>query len=196
MSTTNNNLTGAIDPEILKICGQTNQTDLSDIDKKRLEQRIWSNVMQTTIPNVADIDTHCIEPCNRSNNDYSILSVDGSTTPTHRIAMMLHHDIDKLPFDVVIHHKCSNKMCCNVFSHLEFRTRSDNTKIDTRPRYAGMAGFKISPFEAEEIRDRYESGGETYDQIADDYDVCPNTIGNIVNGRQIDERHNNRCDNK
>lgn len=104
----------------------------------------------------------------------------------HRITYGLTHGY--LPECVC--HKCDTPGCCNP-AHLFGGTKADNNADMAakgrnrvpKPTLRGELhhGAKMTNANAREIRTRYDRGGITQYQLADEFGVCQRSINKIVN---------------
>jgi hypothetical protein len=85
----------------------------------------------------------------------------------------------------ILRHEYDTPKCVNP-AHLVPGDHQDNL-LDAVERGGYRTGVdhrnaNLSDKEAQEIRDRYATGDETYAEIADDYPVTAGTVGDIVAG--------------
>lgn len=111
---------------------------------------------------------------------YPSLSLNNKSTPGHRFSYELFYG--KIPEDHVVRHKCDNPKCVNPY-HLETGTHQDNM-MDRLIRNRTPKGARNgrSVLTEDQVRNIAERGG-TYKELAEEYNVCIDTIRNILTGR-------------
>jgi len=107
----------------------------------------------------------------------------GKMKPAYRIVYMLHNNCE-IPKGMFILHSCDNRACCNP-QHLRVGTPAENSR-DMTDRKRGAKGEKhgmarLTNQQVREIRiksDLYIKSSNK--ELAKEYGVCRNTIGNVV----------------
>ena len=98
----------------------------------------------------------------------------------HRAVMMLE-GLD--PGDDMVLHHCDNKACVNP-AHLYVGGHEDNTRdVHERERFGHgqeNGNSKLSRYDVEEIRSRYDLEDVSYAELAEDYGVTDVLIGKVV----------------
>jgi len=111
---------------------------------------------------------------------YPSFSLHGKTVSGHRFCYMVFHG--EISEDQVIRHKCDNPKCVNPY-HLETGTHQDNM-LDRFVRNRTPRGVKNGrAMLSEEQVLRIVEDGRTYQEIANEYGVCRDTIRNIMVGK-------------
>ena len=143
---------------------------------KRDQERFWSYVDKSRGPG---------EPWmwvgQRDPDGYGSISINGKKHRAHRVSYYLEYG--ELP-EVVMH---MHDIRANVNpAHLKGGTQLENIRDrDRKGRQAkgqrnGRA--KLTPGHVRTIRKRYEGGGVSYRQLAEEYGVDHSTIGQIIRG--------------
>lgn len=111
---------------------------------------------------------------------YPSFSINGGTTGGHRFSYLVFYG--PIPEGHVVRHKCDNPKCVNPY-HLETGTQQDNI-IDKvlRNRTAKGSGNGRAILTEDQVRRIAEQGG-TYKELAKEYNVCTDTIKNILTGK-------------
>ena len=120
-------------------------------------------------------------------NSYGCFTFEGSRIYAHRVSYELY--VGPIPEGLIIRHK--NDIPLDINPHnLETGTRADNRQdcVD-RGRAVGprgeLQGFsKLTRDQVDEIITRYQVGGPTQQELADEYGVLQPTISKIVNGQR------------
>lgn len=104
----------------------------------------------------------------------------------HRVAWELC--FGPVPKNTKVCHKCDVPLCVNP-DHLFLGTQADN--VADMVKKDRHAKHKLTEEQAFEIRRRYGAGNIRQRDLADEFGVCQQLVGNIVNGkiwkpRQID----------
>jgi hypothetical protein len=106
----------------------------------------------------------------------------------HRYAYELEHGISIKGF--IAMHKCDNPKCCN-FKHLEIGTHADNQydKVNKNRQAKGeKSGASIlTELKVLQAREKYNNGGYTYKQLAEEFGVCKDTMQKAI--RKINWSH-------
>lgn len=141
-------------------------------DRSRLENRFWEKV------DIREPD-QCW-PWKFYSERYGRFWLSSGYALAHRVAYMLHHDLeslDDIPDDVV-KHRCHNTLCCN-HRHLRAGTQSENLKEACTE---GDRETRFTDVEVREIRRQYNDSGRTQKEIGDRFDVSHALISGIVRG--------------
>lgn len=111
---------------------------------------------------------------------YPSFSFRGKSIGGHRFSYMVFHG--EIPQDLVIRHTCDNPKCVNPY-HLETGTHQDNMR-DKLIRDRTVKGTRNgrSVLTEDQVRQIAERGG-TYKELALEYNVCTDTIKNILTGK-------------
>ena len=119
--------------------------------------------------------TNCIVWTGAKDYDgYGIITRNGKTYSRHRWEYMQYYG--NIPKGMVVMHTCDNPACYNI-NHLKLGTQADNMrdahKKERNPRY------RLKKDDVIEIRKLYPS--ITQKELAESYNVHPNTIYQVVN---------------
>lgn len=99
----------------------------------------------------------------------------------HRL--VAKHFLEKEVGKDVVNHKDGNKLNNDV-RNLEWCTTEDNVKHAFKSGLHKLgdehANTKLLSIEAEEIKDKYQSGNYTYEQLGKEYNIDPSYVGRIV----------------
>jgi hypothetical protein len=111
---------------------------------------------------------------------YPSFSLNGKSVLGHRFSYMVFHG--KIEEGLVVRHKCDNPKCVNP-CHLETGTHLDNMrdKFVRNRTVKGSRNGRASLNEEQVLR--IVGDGRTYQEIADEYGVCRDTVRNIMSGR-------------
>lgn len=132
------------------------------------------------------VNTPSLDECwewtgSKDKDGYGVLRFRGKRYKAHRLVM-------RAPADVWVLHKCDNPPCVNP-EHLFYGSAKDNTQdMIAKGRKASVKGSrnpcsKLTEQQVRNIRLAYASGNYTHSQIANEYGVARQTIGDIVNRR-------------
>lgn len=122
----------------------------------------------------------------RDNRGYGIINSPGRRrTKAHRAAMAEIYGWDALVGKNVNHH-CDNPGCVNT-EHLYIGTQAENVQDAlARGRHRGGIGEKNShaKLTVEQVREIRAAVDATRRQLAEQYDVTPELIGQIIRGQR------------
>jgi HNH endonuclease len=104
-------------------------------------------------------------------NGYGFLVRDGKGSSAHRWHYEQHVG-HELPPEVVVHHHCEVRSCCNP-EHLKPVTYAKNTQMGR--------GAKITSKKADAIRAFYESGFATQAELGKLFNLSQPSISRLVN---------------
>lgn len=116
----------------------------------------------------------------KDKDGYGYYSIKGKIYIAHRL---LYITLFPGKYDgLVIMHKCDNRLCCNI-SHLQVGSFSENTK-DMVKKGRNVKGSlvgtsRLTEDQAVEIRLKYPE--KSMVQLAKEYNVCIQTISNVIN---------------
>ncbi len=116
------------------------------------------------------------------NSGYGRIEINGKTIRAHRLAYTIHYG--EIPDGMQINHVCHNKLCVN-YRHLYAGTPKQNSEDMVRAgRWLGHTEFKEY---ANEIREIYNTGKYSYDNIVDIYkvvgiNISKGAVANIIRG--------------
>jgi hypothetical protein len=115
-----------------------------------------------------------------ANDGYPSFSLRGKSIGGHRFSYLAFHG--PIPEGLVIRHTCDNPKCVNPY-HLETGTHQENM-LDKVLRNRTVKGDKNgrSVLTEDQVR-RIVEDGRTYKELANEYNVCTDTIKNILTGR-------------
>jgi predicted XRE-type DNA-binding protein len=104
----------------------------------------------------------------------------GKQSPAHRVAWELL--VGEIPEGSWVLHKCDNRKCVNP-EHLYLGDAKQN-KLDTIERCDWYGNMQVSFDTIKEIRARYENGGVTQQQLADEYGIHQTQVSRLVKLKQ------------
>jgi hypothetical protein len=111
---------------------------------------------------------------------YPSFSLQGKSVLGHRFCYMVFHG--EIEDGLVVRHKCDNPKCVNPY-HLETGTHADNMRDKfVRDRTVKGSRNGRATLNEEQVM-RIVEDGRTYQEIADEYGVCKDTIKNIMIGK-------------
>ena len=115
---------------------------------------------------------------------YGRMMVKGQGYKVHRISYLLEHG--ELPVNLHVCHRCDAPLCVNP-GHLFLGTHADNMQ-DMVVKGRGAMGekhgqAKLTTEKVKKIRNRWETGGVTQQQLSGIFDVRQPTISRIVNNK-------------
>lgn len=171
--------------------------------KPSLEERFWSKVNRT---DTCWLWTACVDK-----DGYGMIRVDRKNKRAHRLAYEL--TIGPIPDGMVVCHRCDTPTCVrpgHLFLGTD-RDNMDDCISKGRTKLMGASGdanglrkhpdrnphhinpelsrgenngnAKITQQQADEIRNRYASGGVTQKEIGTEYNISPSQVRNIVHGK-------------
>lgn len=118
----------------------------------------------------------------KDKDGYGYYAIQGITYRCHRLLYMTIFPGNYE--NLVIMHICDNRKCCNI-DHLQVGTASENTldMINKNRHVKGslVGTSKINEGQAREIRSKYPQ--KSMPQLAKEYNVCKQTISNIINNK-------------
>jgi hypothetical protein len=124
----------------------------------------------------------------------SSVTVQGGKIFAHRVSYRLF--IGPIPDDLFVLHRCDNPPCINPF-HLFLGTLADNqADMKSKGRQCkgeNIRGAKLTEEKVRDIRDRYQRGGVTQEQLAADHGVTRRAIGRALSGETWDHVRD-QCD--
>lgn len=140
--------------------------------------RFWKKVLKTS---------NCwIWQGAKDKNGYGQIRPNGSTemVKAHRASFYLRWGI--VDNSKLVCHSCDNPSCVNP-DHLFLGSPKDNAvDRDTKgrknsPRGSQLPHTKLTPADVRRIREEYALGSKTYKELGNEYGICPENVGLIVN---------------
>lgn len=126
----------------------------------------------------------------QKDNGYGRFVVNYDRYYAHVISYMIYHNLQRMDFHIL--HTCDNHRCVNP-KHLFLGTQQDNNEDrDAKGRQAkgeDVGSAKLTTEEVLEIKRRYRTENITQTELAEDYNVLPNTISRIINGKRWKHLH-------
>ena len=122
------------------------------------------------------------------NSGYGGFWYDGRSFLAHRIAYMLAHGFDSLDDNILVLHRCDNKICVD-YNHLFLGNHSDNTqdmiskgRQNTLNRVTGEdhPNSKLTEEDVKLMRYIYAQGGVTHRELAKEFGVWYSAVGRII----------------
>jgi hypothetical protein len=113
--------------------------------------------------------------------------INGVQMLTHRLSYELHEE--EIADGMQINHKCHNPACINP-EHLYMGTQKENVN-DAVEEGSYVSNFgvgeghihsKLCEQDVIEMREKYETGDYTHEELADEYGVGVNTAGEAIRG--------------
>ena len=96
---------------------------------------------------------------------------------------MLHHGERRIPPGMVVMHTCDRPLCVNP-AHLELGSNRDNAADSARkarrPRGSRQHAAKLTEGQVLNLRARYEAGGITQKQLAEEYGISRALVSVIL----------------
>ena len=145
-------------------------------------ERFWAKVDKTG---------ECWEwTASLSTDGYGQLAINGRMFSAHRLSYMMNHPltIDLLEGhrEIFVCHRCDNPKCVNP-AHLFLGSGADNAK-DREAKGRGNqqkgekhGNSKLTETQVREIRIKYATGGINQRQLALEYGISRQNIGDIIN---------------
>lgn len=148
-------------------------------DKKYVEsaqQRLKENC---TIKTDDDGQEHWIYKFVRKDG-YGQFSIKGRSMRAHVASYLLHNNLDSIPENQMVRHKCRNTMCVNP-DHIELGTAKENAKDRERDGTVQIGEKNVCAKITEEIAKKIKAskGKETQPQRAKDLNVSLDIIKDI-----------------
>jgi len=146
--------------------------DLSDIERIT---RFWNKI------DIKSSDLCWEWKAYKNKAGYGRFAVGNKKTPqlSHRLAWIYHYNIEEIPNNLCVLHKCDNPACCNP-NHLFLGTQKENIKdmIDKNRFSPGHlpgeknGNSKLKPEQVIQIRNLFLTG-ETQRKIAKIFGISP-----------------------
>jgi hypothetical protein len=118
---------------------------------------------------------------------YGEFSIKGKRILAHRFSYQLFHN-RLIKDNMCICHKCDNPSCVNPNHLWEGTVKDNNNDRDNKGRAKGGGvkgekhhSCKLTEKQVKEIREKYAKGGTTHRQLAKEYSVSRQSIGDIIN---------------
>lgn len=128
----------------------------------------------------------------RDKDGYGLFKANGMMMRAHVLALYLSTGDFSSLWTL---HSCDSPPCCNPF-HLRLGTATENVadkirrgrlpKVDrsllsARQRGSLNGNAKLTEEQVASVREMYQNGCWTQQELADEFEVCANTIWNIIN---------------
>ena len=112
---------------------------------------------------------------------YGRVNQGGKRHISHRVAYEVY--VGTIPEGALIRHSCHNPLCCNP-NHLSPGTPKDNSQDMVKASRSGKGSrnpqARLTEADVLDIRERYEAGGISQRELAEEYGVTPSTVYLIV----------------
>lgn len=149
-------------------------------------ERFWEKVDKSGGPNACWPWTAARDESSKWDyGEFGLRGEDGIYRPihAHRMAYMLHNDVELSP-RVFVRHRCDNPPCCNP-KHLRAGTAKQNTGDAVRrgrmAKGERHGGAKLSENQVAAMRRRYAKGGISMKALGLQYRVSASAVHLIVN---------------
>jgi hypothetical protein len=149
-----------------------------------LEERLWRNIVKLS-------DGCWVWLGNCNHRGYGQIGEGGRgrrMLSTHRVSWMV--SFGAIPDGLFVLHKCDNPPCVNP-GHLFLGTQLDNMRDRSAKGRAPTGDRNImrkwrpeSRERAEKIRELFKTGTYTQRQLADEFNVCPSYVSQILAGKR------------
>ncbi len=121
---------------------------------------------------------------------YGSFKMGGVHGRTHRWAWSFTNG--PIPDGMHVLHSCDRPLCCNP-AHLHLGTHADNMRERTergrnKPRTRASGSTKLTPEQADDIRQRW-AGGRTTGALAAEYGVSGQMVWRLGTGRDVQASH-------
>jgi len=117
----------------------------------------------------------------KNSRGYAEISHNGKKKRTNRVSYQVFKG--EIPENLFVCHTCDNPSCVNP-DHLYLGTHQDNVndKLDRRrqPRGEEIKLAKLTEKDIIKIRELFQEGSMTQQEIADQYGVCQTTISRVI----------------
>ncbi len=144
-----------------------------------IEERFWSKVDKS---NECWIWMGSLASTRRGHKGYGNFTIaKGKSALAHRFAYELTYG--PIPKGMYICHRCNDSHCVNP-EHLYVGTPQDNVNdrevAGHSAKGARVAGSKLIESQVREIREKYNRGGVTFSELADEYGVRSSSIYQVI----------------
>lgn len=139
------------------------------------------DILQRFSIKVRPVESGCHEWQSTLHRDgYGKFWLNGGQVQAHRVAYLLHRG--EIPEGRWVLHTCDNRKCVNP-EHLYLGDAKDNAR-DKVERCSWWGRMKYSFETIQEIRARYDAGGVSQQQLADEYGCDQTQVSRYVRGTQ------------